>query len=73
MSAFPPVQPLDEWLQRRLASTIEEDLRFEASGFEYGGDLALAVVEVKRRLRGWIGIRLCDTCATFRTRTLHLI
>jgi hypothetical protein len=31
MSAFPPVQPLDEWLQRRLASTIEEDLRYEAS------------------------------------------
>src|ERR1700692_2280204 len=31
MSAFPPVRPLDEWLQRCLASTVEEDLHYEAS------------------------------------------
>src|SRR5882762_8662415 len=31
MSAFPPVCPLDEWLERRLASTMKEDLRYEAS------------------------------------------
>src|SRR5882762_3461538 len=31
MSTFPPVRPLDEWLERRLASTMKEDLRYEAS------------------------------------------
>jgi hypothetical protein len=127
MSAFPPVRPLDEWLERRLASTMKKDLRYEAlfygpinsllthvfplrqrfmvkpqpklhpvagmppphseaksggrvsidsmnnvvqsrqagrvstdepdfivvkAGFEYGGDLALAVVEVKKKCEG---------------------
>src|SRR5882762_4654036 len=31
MSAFSPVQPLDEWLERCLASTMKEDLRYKAS------------------------------------------
>jgi len=56
--------------------TDEPDFIVVKAGFEYGGDLALAVVEVKKKhekIRGWIGIRLYNTCATFRTRILHLI
>jgi|SRR5882762_5736962 hypothetical protein len=30
ISAFPLVRPLDEWLERRLASTMKEDIRYEA-------------------------------------------
>src|SRR6202051_3610817 len=31
MSAFPPVQPLDKWLERHLASIMQENLRYKAS------------------------------------------
>jgi len=49
MSAFPPVRPLDEWLQRRLASTIEEDLRFEASFYGPINSLLTHVFPLQQR------------------------
>jgi hypothetical protein len=49
MSAFPPVRPLDEWLQRHLASTIEEDLRFEASFYGPINSLLTHVFPLQQR------------------------
>jgi len=49
MSAFPPVRPLDEWLQRHLASTIEEDLRYEASFYGPINSLLTHVFPLQQR------------------------
>ena len=73
------IDSMNNVVQSRKAgrvSTDEPDFIVVKAGFEYGGDLVLAVVEVKKKREKITRVdwdRLCDTCATFRTRNLHLI